>query len=212
MQYQNLYLHASNSTGYASANLKVLSVEYSLIKNVPLDFCGSWVTPNEYNKNECPYSGNYHFSLPYTLPWDDQDITTWLATGWQGTTDLVVYNDTSSSAELLASCRFHWRTYVTESQEEGWHTMPSATQAAIILASILAVMSLCCFYLTCCRRRRTYDKALLDVIETTPAPAEEEGEATSSFRRMTDRDSGTLSSKAERIHRINVNMKDPDWA
>jgi hypothetical protein len=227
VQYQYLYLHSTNSTGYASANLKLLSVEYSLIKNLPLDFCGSWVTPNTNNKNECPVDGVYHFSIPYKLPWDDQDITSWFATGWEGTTNLEVYNDTTTDAKLLASCKFHWKTYVTESQEDGWHTMPSATQATIILAAILGAMCLCCFYLTCCRRaggRSAHNKELIDTIEErtpTEVGSDHSGDVVSSFRRMGDMTCGggtksvsrtSRKAFADKIYKSKASMSDPDWA
>lgn len=202
VQYQNLDVSSVNNTGYASANLKLLSMEYSLFKYLPFDFCGSWVTPSEDNGDECPTDGVYGFSLPYVLPWDDQDITTWVATGWQGTTNLVVYSNSSASATTLASCKLHWKTYVTQSSEDGWHTLPSAAHSAIILACIMAAMCLFCTYLTCCRRRGR-NKAMLDVIEPTP-----EGEATGSFKRMDD----SNDEKSKSLLKLKANTTDPDWA
>lgn len=149
----------TNGTGYASANLRLLSVEYNLFEAFPIDFCGDWV--QSYNKtqygNSCPFSDDtYYFNIPYTLPWDDDDITTWFATGWSGVSSLQVRNGNSKSSSLLADCTLHWHTYVTPSEEEGWRTMPSAAQTGIVLASLLTAILCCCTYLTCCRRRQKH--------------------------------------------------------
>ena len=158
MQYQGLSRY-TNGTGYASLNLRLLSVEYNFFDAYPIDFCGDWVEAQNKSQDgaSCPYSNdNYYFNVQYTLPWDDDDITTWFATGWSGVSTLQVRNGSSKDSTLLADCTLHWHTYVTPSEEEGWRTMPSAAQTGIVLASVLTAILCCCTYLTCCRRRQKH--------------------------------------------------------
>lgn len=204
-----------NTTGYASADLKLLSIEYNLFNYLPFNFCGDWVRAGQYNNNPCPYDGTYTFSIPYTLPWDDGDITTWFATGWQGVSDLIIYKEATEegSPDLLASCQMHWKTYVTQADEaDGWKTLPSAAQTGIILAAIAAFMCCCCMYLSCCRRRKRkrhitdadYAPDLEDTTETSKAE----------FTLFDDSKSRAAKKKAAKddmIHKINLTLKEPDW-
>lgn len=141
--------------GYASGNLRLLSVEYILFKNYEIDMCGDWV--QAYNKSTenvtCPaVDGYYYFNIDYKLPYDDNDLTTWFATGFSGVSELTI----DSSTGLLADCKIHWHTYVTESTEEGFQTMPSAAHIGIIVLSVFTALVCCCTYLTCCRRRKRH--------------------------------------------------------
>ena len=212
VQYSGLYTYVSNqnNTGYASADLNLLSVEYNLFNFLPFNFCGDWVSSGRYNDGACPSDGQYTFSVPYTLPWDDGDITTWFATGWQGNSNLIIYSSPAEdNSTLLASCTLHWKTYVTknETADEGWKTLPSAAQVAIIMASVLACMCCCCFYLSCCRRRRR-KKHVTDI--------DYEGTDLGRFKIFDDKkikEEQKKKEKDELLYKINVNMKDePDWA
>jgi len=211
MTYNRLYQHVfnTNNTGYASANLKLLSVEYSLFKMLPFNFCGNWVQLGMYSSHACPYDGSYYFSVPYVLPWDDGDITTWFATGWQGYTDLVIYDSPyEEEASKLASCTLHWKTYVTRSDDdEGWRELPSAVQSTIVLASLLACMCCCCFYLSCCRRRRKH------VTDIDYAIDDGGGAPRTDFRILKEKDIEELKKKQKEdlTYKINVNLKEPDW-
>ncbi len=156
VQYHGLSAYSYNGTGYASANLKLLSVEYSLFNNFPINFCGDWVQAYNSTDDElsCPdLDGYYYFNVPYTLPFDSDDLTTWFATGWSGVSDLQVRRGDSEDSSLLMDCELHWHTYVTPSQADGWKTMPSAAQAGIVLASIFSAILCCCMYMACCRKR-----------------------------------------------------------
>jgi hypothetical protein len=208
VQYHGLsdyIVNGTNNTGYASADLNLLSVEYNLFHLLPFNFCGEWVQAGKYNSNPCPYDGSYHFNVPYDLPWDDGDITTWFATGWQGTSNLIIYSSASEDdSDLLASCILHWKTYVTQTNEEaGWKTLPSAAQVAIILASVLAFMCCCCFYLSCCRRRRR-KRHVTDV--------DYDGTDFKMFEDEKMKEEKKKKEKDELLYKINVNMKEPDWA
>jgi hypothetical protein len=83
VQYHSLNQYSSNGFGYASANLRLMSVRYDLLELFPIDLCGDWIESYTGNSSEiCPgWDGSYYFSVPYTLPYDENDITTWLATG-----------------------------------------------------------------------------------------------------------------------------------
>ncbi|KAG7362729.1 hypothetical protein IV203_026089 [Nitzschia inconspicua] len=204
-----------NTTGYASADLKLLSIEYTLFNHLPFNFCGDWVRAGQYNTNPCPYDGTYTFSIPYELPWDDGDITTWFATGWEGVSDLIIYkgNVEHDNADLLASCVVHWKTFVTQSDEtEGWKTLPSAAQTAIIMVSVLAFLCCCCIYLSCCisRRRRRH------ITDADYAPDLEDTETSKAEFTLFDdektRSEKKKKAKDEMIHKINLSLKEPDWA
>jgi hypothetical protein len=216
-QYQDQQQQSNiwNTTGYASADLKLLSLEYSLFNFLPFNFCGDWVRQGQYNNSPCPYDGVYTFTIAYTLPWDDGDITTWFATGWQGVSDLIIYKNATQSDdnELLASCTMHWKTYVTQGDEsDGWKTLPSAAQAAIIMVSILAFLLCCGTYLTCCRRNRRRRH----VTDADYAPGESaeivapKGEFTL-FDDKSTREQKQKRVKDEMIHKINLSLKEPDW-
>lgn len=203
-----------NSTGYASADLRLLSIEYTLFNYLPFNFCGNWVQTSQNNMNACPYDGTYTFSIPYYLPYDDGDITTWFATGWQGYSDLIIYKygKHSESNEILASCTLHWKTYVTAADEEdGWKTLPSAAQSAIIIVSVAAFMCLSCTYLACCRRRLRRNRHVTDADFATG----DEVAPTTTFKMFESKESQQDSQqqrKEDIVHRINLSLKEPDWA
>eukprot|EP00536_Pseudo-nitzschia_multiseries_P002553 jgi/Psemu1/283801/fgenesh1_pg.34_\ len=159
MHYHNLNEYMYNTTGYASANLRLLSVEYSLFESFPVDLCGDWVQHYNYTYNgqQCPdWDGYYSFNLQYTLPWDDDDITMWFATGWEGVSNLEIYAAPYENSPLLAYCSMHFNTYVTPFEEDGWQTMPSAAQAGVAVGGLLVLLCCCCTYITCCRRRKKH--------------------------------------------------------
>lgn len=159
-----LQYHGMNETfdglGYASANLRLLSVEYNLFNNFEIDMCGDWV--QAYNKTDddltCPaVDGYYYFNINYELPYDDDDLTAWFASGFSGVSELTIATGTS---DLLADCTIHWHTYVSASNAEGFKTMPSAAQTGIVLMSIFTAIICCCTYMICCRRRK---KSIADI-------------------------------------------------
>jgi len=153
LQYQGLDQYIYNNTGYASANLRLLSVEYKLFEDHPINFCGDWIETTSSSSDCATGDGSFYFNIPYTLPYDDDDITTWFATGWSGVSTLQVR---SNSGNPLSDCRLSWHTYVTPSEEEGWKTMPSSAQSGIVLASVLTAILCCCTYITCCRKRKKH--------------------------------------------------------
>ncbi len=217
VKYKNLlqYLPDDSTLGYASADLKLLSVEYALFNYLPFNFCGDWVQSGTYNVNACPNDGTYSFGVPYTLPWDDGDITTWFATGWQGYSNLKIWSNSTGSEqdELLTSCVLHWKTYVTPmNEEDGWKTLPSAAQATIILGIMAVLMFFCCAYLSFCRRRRR-NRHVTDA--DYAKPDEEGGETPTTdftiFESEKDRLERARKEKEENVHKININMKEPDW-
>jgi len=163
LQYQGLDQYIYNNTGYASANLRLMSVEYNLFEDHPINFCGDWIEAYKGNNSDSGSTnsssncangdGSFYFNIPYTLPHDDDDITTWFATGWSGVSTLQVR---SNSGITLSDCSLSWHTYVTPSEEVGWKTMPSSAQSGIVLASVLTAILCCCTYITCCRKRKKH--------------------------------------------------------
>lgn len=201
LQYRGLSSSgAYNNTGYASADLKLVTLEYSLFKHLPFNFCGDWVSSTQNYNLECPTNGAYSFQIPYVLPWDNDDFTSWFATGWRGTSDLVIYSEPdSSTGTLLVDCELAWSTYMTESNEEGWATLPSAAQAAIALVAVAAFMCLCCTWLTCCRKR------------TNHVTDEEYAKEFRVLDDAEDKEQKAKTEKEEQAYRINVSMRNPDW-
>jgi len=160
LQYHSLGNYAFNGTGYASANLRLVSVEYNLVDEYPINFCGDWVEAYNHSYGDnvaCPdLDGYYYFNIPYKLPFDDDDLTTWVATGWSGVSSLTVHTGPSDDSDLLADCTLHWHTYVTPSQAEGWKTMPSAAQSSIVVASVLTAILCACTWVACCKKREKH--------------------------------------------------------
>jgi hypothetical protein len=89
VQYHSLNQYSSSGIGYASANLRLMSVRYNILELFPINLCGDWIESYTSNYDAgnssdiCPgWDGSYFFSVPYTLPYDEDGITTWLATGY----------------------------------------------------------------------------------------------------------------------------------
>jgi hypothetical protein len=138
-----------NSSGFASANLRMLSLEYELFNLIPFNFCGDWVQ----NTNvTCPNDGYYHFDLTYQLP-ETQDKTSWFASGWTATSELMIFSSRSESPSILADCKLEFHTYVTQNQESEWQSLPSA---AVVTLSLLGVSVAMCTVICClaCRKKK----------------------------------------------------------
>ena len=140
------------NTGYVSAKLQLMTLQYDLFEFLPFGFCGDWITEQNGN-NACPGNGTYYFSVPYELP-DDNDFRTWFATGWQGTAYLKIFQTRSEDSPLLAHCRLHFRTYVTDN---GDFTLPSAAQATLFLFAILGGMISILVCITCRKKKPLAD-------------------------------------------------------
>lgn len=125
-----------------------MTIDYQLFHLLPFNFCGDWVAYSHNNAEACPGDGYYHFSIPYQLPEND-DITTWFATGWEGVSYLKIYASQSEQSTKVAHCKIHFKTFVTGSNEENWYTLPSAAQTTIVLFAILGALFLGCMCLAC---------------------------------------------------------------
>mmetsp|Transcript_17619 Transcript_17619/g.48917 ORF Transcript_17619/g.48917 Transcript_17619/m.48917 type:complete len:242 (-) Transcript_17619:139-864(-) len=143
-----------NTTGYATGSLKLMSMEFDLFQDIPVDFCGEWISNGHYNYNVCPGNGTYHFELPYTLPTHD-DFQSWFATGWNGHGYLDIYSHPDSESVKLASCVLHVQTYTTQSQEKGWATMPSAAATTFSLVALIAFLLSCICCMACSKSKRS---------------------------------------------------------
>ncbi|CAJ1940264.1 unnamed protein product [Cylindrotheca closterium] len=151
----------NNSTAYASAKLQMLTLEYELFQLLPFNFCGDFVTSSAANGNmtnytACPDDGRYTFNLDYTLP-ENQDSTSWFASGWTATSEIMIYSSRTESSTILADCKLEFHTYVTHDQESAqWKELPSA--ATITFALLTVAMFLCvmvCFL--ACRKTKTQE-------------------------------------------------------
>jgi hypothetical protein len=152
-----------NSTGYATSTLNLLSLEYELFELLPFNFCGDWIkTGNGYYSNSsCPYDGYYHFDLQYSLP-SNAGHTTWFASGWTATSEIMIFNTRTSGASVLADCLLEFHTSVTPSKftsgDDGWKAVPSAAAVALSLLGIAIFMCM----IICCLACRTRKKRVTD--------------------------------------------------
>eukprot|EP00980_Cylindrotheca_fusiformis_P011949 scaffold2830_cov131-Cylindrotheca_fusiformis.AAC.70 len=191
-----------DSSGYASANLQILSLQYELFQLLPFNFCGDWVqNSNGYSNGTCPNDGQYRFDLTYQLPPDD-DQTSWFASGWTATSEITIFSSRSDSASILADCKLEFHTSVTHSsQKSAWRSLPSA---ATVTLSLIGVALFMCMIICCLACRKTKKRAT----------ARDFNE----FRKMRD-DDGTTSSKESlnMARKIARKMRYgepgvPDWA
>lgn len=159
VNYNNLAMYTSyNSSGYASANLQMLSLQYELFQNLPFNFCGEWVQNSYgYSNVTCPYDGYYHFDLNYQLP-PNEDKSSWFASGWTATSEITIKSSRSESASILADCKLEFHTYVTQNQESEWQSLPSA--AVVTLSLLGAALAMC--VVICCLACRKKTKRVTD--------------------------------------------------
>jgi hypothetical protein len=143
----------SNTTGFSSAKLQLMTLEYDLFQFLPFNFCGEWIENASYNYQECPEDGVYHFEIPYQLP-ETEGISAWFASGWEGISYLKIYGSESDQSAMLTHCKLHFKTYVTDTGEENWYTLPSAATATIILFSILGCLFMTVLCLACRPRKK----------------------------------------------------------
>jgi hypothetical protein len=153
VNYNNLAKYTNyNSTGYASANLQMLSLEYELFDLLPFNFCGQWVQNGYgYSNVTCPNDGYYHFDLTYQLP--ETDKTSWFASGWTATSEIMIVSSRGDNPSILADCKLQFHTYVTQSQESEWQSLPSA---AVVTLSLVGVVVAMCSVICClaCRKKK----------------------------------------------------------
>lgn len=142
-----------NTTGFVSAKLQLMTLEYDLFSFLPYNFCGEWIEDASYNYQDCPGDGVYHFEVPYQLP-ESEGISAWFATGWEGIAYLKIYQGQSDQSAKLAHCKLHFKTYVTDSGEDDWYRLPSAATATIILFGILGCLFITVLCLACRPRQK----------------------------------------------------------
>jgi hypothetical protein len=145
-------------TGYATADLHLMTLDYKLFSGMAVKFCGDWIYSSKQDGDFCPDDGIYHFETLYQLP-ESTDYKTWFATGWKGTSTISIRtkrnaSDGSEQGNLLGYCEMHFSTYTTKSDSDEFKTLPSAMIVTLSLAAAAAAFSLCAFYLACCRKGR----------------------------------------------------------
>lgn len=197
-----------NNTGYVSAKLQLMTMEYELFEYLPFNFCGDWVVngnaQNKANGGDCPSDGRYYFAIPYTLP-ENHDLTTWFATGWEGVSYLKIYKNQGYQSAMLANCKVHFKTFVTGSDEENWYSLPSAAQTTLALFAVLGLMCTCCLCLAC----RPETKHPTDEDYQTEFSAMEEEDPIMATRTL-DEENGSLATEDDldkRVRKLSLNMK-----
>jgi hypothetical protein len=128
------------SKGYASSQLHLVTLEYELFHDLPVDFCGDWLSQaNSNTANACPGDGKYHFTIPYTLP-ANHDATTWFATGWKGAARIDIRSGPSNQTDMVGTCVMEFHTYTSPSSNKNWRTLPSAAAVTCTLGGIAVVL------------------------------------------------------------------------
>lgn len=158
----------NGSKGYASSQLHLVTLQYQLFHDLPVDFCGDWLSHSNSNTNTCPGDGKYHFTIPYTLP-ASSDATTWFATGWKGTARIDIRNGPSNQTDMVGTCIMEFHTYTTQSSNKNWKTLPSAAAVTCTVGGI-AVMLFCliCVLGGCIPESKSRRVAVAEPSLTTP--------------------------------------------
>lgn len=135
----------------------MLTLEYELFELLPFNFCGDWVSSTADNGNvtnyTCPEDGRYTFSLDYTLP-ENKDKTTWFASGWTATSEIMIYSSRTESSTILADCKLEFHTSVTHTEESAeWKELPSAATITFALLSVALFMCMVVCFLACKRTK-----------------------------------------------------------
>ena len=175
-------------TGYATADLQLMTLNYKLFSDMAVKLCGDWIYSAQDGNNDCPNDGIYHFETIYKLP-ESTDYKTWFATGWKGTSTIAIRSersayDGSELGSLLGYCELHFSTYTTQTDSDEFKTLPSAMVVTISLAAAAALFSMCACYLACCRKGRP--------IAVDEPPSEEADQ----YQKMED--GGMVSQKIKR--------------
>ena len=167
----------NTTMGYATGNLQLMTVDYDLFQLLPIDYCGDWVYDSNFG---CPDDGIYHFQFPYQLP-GAEGINAWFASGWQGISYIKVYSAEKTTSTLMAHCKLHFKTYVTDSGESNWYTLPSAAQATIVLFGVIGSLFLIILCMAC---------------RTSNEPHPTDPDYTTDYKTM-DEDGKTVATKAD---------------
>jgi len=159
LTYNNLALYTNdNSTGYATATLQMLTLKYELFELLPFNFCGDWVQDNYGTNNvTCPYDGRYNFNIAYTLP-ENKDKTSWFASGWTATSEIMIYSSRNEGAPILADCKLEFHTEVTQTRGSEYKSLPSAATVTLALLGVAMFMCLVVGFLACRKKKHRGDQ------------------------------------------------------
>lgn len=176
------------------------------------------------HSTQCPQDDTYTFQVSYVLPSDEFDMASWFATGWRGTSDVVIYDQPDAvNGQQLMNCRLRWSTYVTsDSSSEGWATFPSAARVAIALASTAGFMILCCIFMSCCCQSDRSKHQITDeeyaktfqVMDDDDASLTDREEDEEQLRKIArKRRNKTVDRRSYWMRRLNGQRRsmDPDW-
>jgi hypothetical protein len=154
LQFQVKFLGVDESglvDGFAfvSANLELRSLEYELLQYLQVPICGQYLFDEENNDGECPNDGVYEFSLPYVFP-DEESKLSWLASGWEGTSEIAFYSEANNIHSVIGCCKLHFTTAVTPlPNEHGFAAkipVPSAKVTVLAVIAFASLLVLSCLY------------------------------------------------------------------
>lgn len=132
---------------FVSADLQLLSLDYQLLQYLQVPICGIYVIDDQNNDTACPDDGVYEFYLPYVLPAEESNLS-WLASGWEGTSDISFYSEANNVESLIGSCQLHFATAVTQNEKGilAELPIPTAMVTMLVVVAFAAFMLLSCIY------------------------------------------------------------------
>ena len=146
---------------FMSADLNFLSLEFDLLQYLQIPICGRYISPegdsaaangnDEGNANGddgCPGDGVYEFNVPYFLPEDDTKES-WLATGWDGEGEILIYSAANDADSLMGSCQLRFGTAVSSASDESVMSkvpIPSSFVTAAVIFAFVCFLVLTCLY------------------------------------------------------------------
>jgi len=97
----------------------------------------------------CAGNGMYTFYVDLDLPENDDKLS-WLATGWKGVGDIMLFANSGDSSSLVGYCTLNFATHVTP-QDEIYY-LPSALIASLSIIGVMAAVVFSCCFCRCCRK------------------------------------------------------------
>lgn len=146
---------------FMSADLNFLSLEFDLLQYLQIPICGRYIYPEGYDvevngnddgnanaDNGCPRDGIYDFNVTYFLP-EEEAKESWLATGWDGEGEILIYSAANDADSLMGSCQLHFGTAVSPVSSESLLAnvpIPSSFVTAAVIFAFVCFLILTCLY------------------------------------------------------------------
>jgi hypothetical protein len=143
----------TNNVAYATANVSLFNLDFSLFEMKPIYLCSDAVKGNSayggYQYN-CPNDGSYNYSVNYTLP--SAGSKSYLGSGWTPSGTIKLFSQKDSSM-LIGSCNITLTTYVTPQSGQEYQTPSASIVSAAVLGTLLA-LTLLLFCCCCCTKTK----------------------------------------------------------